>query len=306
MPQFLQNPLVIPIIVVLVVLFIMGLRIVQEYQRAVVFRLGRYSRTGGPGVFWVLPFLEYTRTIDIRTITEAIEPQETITRDSVTIKVNAVVWYKVTSPSKATIAVRDYARAVNQASLTSLRNIIGQHDLDEILRDRDKINAQLQKNVDATTEPWGVQIEAIEMKDVEIPVSMQRAMAQEAEAVREKRARIIKAQAELESSVKLAEASQLIVQNPAALELRRMQMVSEVGAEHNSTTVILIPSDFVNMASSLNTMIANNITNQRRQAQEDLEHRQRQQGHVPQPPVPPSAPTQPIPPTPVAHPPTNS
>jgi len=303
MPQFLQNPLVIPIIVVLVVLFILGLRIVQEYQRAVVFRLGRYSRTGGPGVFWVMPFLEYTRTIDIRTITEAIEPQETITRDSVTIKVNAVVWYKVTSPSKATIAVRDYARAVNQASLTSLRNIIGQHDLDEILRDRDKINAQLQKNVDATTEPWGVQIEAIEMKDVEIPVSMQRAMAQEAEAVREKRARIIKAQAELESSVKLAEASQLIVQNPAALELRRMQMISEVGAEHNSTTVILLPSDFVNLAGSLNTMINNNLTNSRRQAAEDLEHRQKQQGHAPQPPVPPSAPTQPIPPTPVAHPP---
>ncbi len=301
MPQFLQNPLVLPIIVVLVVLFLMGLRIVQEYQRAVVFRLGRYSRTGGPGVFWVVPFLEYTRTIDIRTITEAIEPQETITRDSVTIKVNAVVWYKVTSPSKATIAVRDYARAVNQASLTSLRNIIGQHDLDEILRDRDKINAQLQKNVDATTEPWGVQIEAIEMKDVEIPVSMQRAMAQEAEAVREKRARLIKAQAELESSVKLAEASQQIVQNPAALELRRMQMISEVGAEHNSTTVILVPSDFVNLAGSLNTMINNNATNQRRRDQEDAEHRARQQGHVP--PAPPAAPTQPIPPTPVAHPP---
>ncbi|MBA3871090.1 MAG: slipin family protein [Anaerolineae bacterium] len=303
MPQFLQNTPVIAVIVVLVVLFIMGLRIVQEYQRAVVFRLGRYSRTGGPGVFWVVPFLEYTRTIDIRTITEAIEPQETITRDSVTIKVNAVVWYKVTSPSKATIAVRDYARAVNQASLTSLRNIIGQHDLDEILRDRDKINAQLQKNVDATTEPWGVQIEAIEMKDVEIPVSMQRAMAQEAEAVREKRARIIKAQAELESSVKLAEASQLIVQNPAALELRRMQMISEVGAEHNSTTVILVPSDFVNLAGSLNTMINNNMTNSRRQAAEDLEHRQKQQGHQPQPPTPPPAPqpaatTQPIPPQP--------
>lgn len=301
MPQFLQNPLVVPIIVVLVVLFVMGLRIVQEYQRAVVFRLGRYSRTGGPGVFWVLPFLEYTRTVDIRTITEAIEPQETITRDSVTIKVNAVVWYKVTSPSKATIAVRDFSRAVNQASLTALRNVIGQHDLDEILRERDKINLQLKKIVDTTTEPWGVEIEAIEMKDVEIPASMQRAMAQEAEAAREKRARLIKAQAELEASVKLAEASQLIVQNPAALELRRMQMVSEVGAEHNSTTVILIPSDFVNMAGSLNTMIANNLTNQRRQAQEDLEHRQRQQGHVPPTPQPPPAPqpsatTQPIPP----------
>ena len=297
MPQFLQGPLVVPIVVVVVILFIMGLRIVQEYQRAVVFRLGRYSRTGGPGVFWVVPFLEYTRTIDIRTITEAIEPQETITRDSVTIKVNAVVWYKVTSPSKATIAVRDFSRAVNQASLTSLRNVIGQHDLDEILRERDKINEQLKKIVDTTTEPWGVQIEAIEMKDVEIPSSMQRAMAQEAEAVREKRARIIKAQAELDSSVKLAEASQLIVQNPAALELRRMQMISEVGAEHNSTTVILLPSDFVNMAGSLNQMIANNLTNQRRQAQEDAEHRARQQGHQPPPPAPtpqPAASTQPV------------
>lgn len=295
MPQIFQSPLVLPIIIVLAVLFLMGLRIVQEYQRAVIFRLGRYSRTGGPGVFWVIPFLEYTRTIDIRTITEAIEPQETITRDSVTIKVNAVVWYKVTSPSKATIAVRDFSRAVNQASLTSLRNIIGQHDLDEILRDRDKINEQLQKNVDTTTEPWGVQIEAIEMKDVEIPSSMQRAMAQEAEAVREKRARLIKAQAELEASLKLAEASQQIIQNPAALELRRMQMISEVGAEHNSTTVILVPSDFVNLASSLNTMISNNTTNQRRQAQEDLEHRQKQQGHPQPPPPPPHAAPQPPP-----------
>lgn len=294
MPEFLQNPLILPVVVVLIVVFILGLRIVQEYQRAVVFRLGRYSRTAGPGVFWVIPLLEYTRTIDIRTITEAIEPQETITRDSVTIKVNAVVWYKVTSPSKATIAVRDFARAVNQASLTSLRNIIGQHDLDEILRDRDKINIQLKKNVDATTEPWGVEIEAIEMKDVEIPISMQRAMAQEAEAMREKRARLIKAQAEFEASVKLAEASQLIIQNPAALELRRMQMISEVGAEHNSTTVILLPSDFVNLAGSLNTMIANNITNTRRQAAEDLEHKQKQQGHAPTP----AAPVAPQPPPP--------
>lgn len=295
--EFLQNPLVIPIGIILIVIIVMGLRIVQEYQRAVVFRLGRYSRTGGPGLFWIIPFLEYSRTIDVRTITEAIEPQETITRDSVTIKVNAVVWYKVTSPSKATIAVRDFARAVNQASLTSLRNVIGQHDLDEILRERDTINAQLKKIVDATTEPWGVEIEAIEMKDVEIPSSMQRAMAQEAEASREKRARIIKAQAELEASVKLAEASQLIIQNPAALELRRMQMISEVGAEHNSTTVILLPSDFVNLASSLNTMVANNMTNQRRQAADDLEHKLKQQGVQPQAPVqpPPPAPTQQIP-----------
>ncbi|MCA0458378.1 MAG: slipin family protein [Chloroflexi bacterium] len=283
--EFLENnPIVVPIGIVLFIIIFMGLRIVQEYQRAVVFRLGRYSRTGGPGLFWIIPFLEYSRTVDVRTITEAIEPQETITRDSVTIKVNAVVWYKVTSPSKATIAVRDFNRAVNQASLTSLRNVIGQHDLDEILRERDKINAQLKKIVDTTTEPWGVEIEAIEMKDVEIPSSMQRAMAQEAEAAREKRARIIKAEAELEASVKLAQASEQIVQNPAALELRRMQMISEVGAEHNSTTVILMPSDFVSLAGSLNDFIANNVANQKKAAGASNPPQQR-----------PAAPTQQIP-----------
>jgi regulator of protease activity HflC (stomatin/prohibitin superfamily) len=213
-------------------------------------------------LYWLLWFLEWTRKVDIRTVTAAIEPQETITRDSVTIRVNAVVWYKVINPSKAVIAVLDYRNAVNQASLTSLRNIIGQHNLDEILRERDRINDTLQKIVDKTTEPWGVQVEAIEMKDVEIPASMQRAMAQEAEAVREQRARLIKAQAELEASQKLAEASQLIVQNPAALELRRMQMVAEVGAEHNSTTVILIPSDFVNLAKNMSDMVTANLKKQ--------------------------------------------
>jgi len=140
--EFLENnPIVVPIGIVLFIIIFMGLRIVQEYQRAVVFRLGRYSRTGGPGLFWIIPFLEYSRTVDVRTITEAIEPQETITRDSVTIKVNAVVWYKVTSPSKATIAVRDFNRAVNQASLTSLRNVIGQHDLD-LLGNEGRIDRQ--------------------------------------------------------------------------------------------------------------------------------------------------------------------
>ena len=258
-----MSPLVAIVLGVILILVILpGFRIAQEYERGIVFRLGRYKRTSGPGLYWIIWFLEWVRQVDIRTLTVSIEPQETITRDSVTIRVNAVVWYKVTSPSKAVIAVMDYRNAVNQASLTSLRNIIGQHNLDEILRERDRINDTLRKIVDATTEPWGVQVEAIEMKDVEIPVSMQRAMAQEAEATREQRARLIKAQAELESSRVLAEASQIIVQNPAALELRRMQMVAEVGAEHNSTTVILIPSDFVNLARSMTDIINANIKKQ--------------------------------------------
>jgi len=270
-------PFVIVPIIVVVLFIIASVRIVQEYERAVIFRLGRFSRIGGPGLFLMIPWIEWSRTVDIRTVTAAIEPQETITRDSVTIKVNAVVWYRVTNPSRAVIAVASYPLAVNQVSLTSLRNIIGQHDLDEILRERDRINATLRQIVDSSTEPWGVKIEAVEMKDVEIPVSMQRAMAQEAEAVREKRARLIKAQAEFESSQKLAEASQIIVQNPAALELRRMQMVAEVGAEHNSTTVILIPSDFVSLAKSMSDMMNINIERQ--------EHAKPRPTQPPQPPT---------------------
>jgi regulator of protease activity HflC (stomatin/prohibitin superfamily) len=237
---------------IIVLLVFSGFRVAQEYQRAIIFMLGRYVRTGGPGIFWVMPFFQSSRILDIRTVTVAIEPQETITRDSVTIKVNAVLWYKIVSPSKAIIQVADYRPAVNQAALTSLRNIIGQHNLDEILQDRDRINEAVRAIVDRMTEPWGVQIEAVEMKDVEIPVSMQRAMAQEAEATREKRARIIKAQAEQEASEKLALAALEIARNPVALELRRMQMVAEVGAEHNTTTIIMMPAEFLQLARNLN------------------------------------------------------
>jgi len=191
-------------------------------------------------------------------VTISIEPQDTVTRDSVTVRVNAVLWYKVVDAAKAVIGVTNYAQAVNQAALTALRNVIGQHDLDEILRERDRVNTNLRQIVDKSTELWGVRIEAVETKDVEIPASMQRVMAQEAEAIREKRARLIKAQAELEASEKLALASQQMTGNPAALELRRMQMVSEVGAEHNSTTIILIPSDFVELAHNIAEKFAPN------------------------------------------------
>jgi regulator of protease activity HflC (stomatin/prohibitin superfamily) len=228
-----------------------GIRVAQEYERAVVFRLGRFQGIRGPGLFYLIPLIEWQRKVDMRTVTVGVEPQETITKDSVTIKVNAVLWYRVTDPAKAILEVMDFRSAVYQVALTSLRNIIGQHVLDEVLKERDKINDQLRAIVDKDTDPWGVLVEMVEMKDVEIPQSMQRAMAREAEAVREKRARIIKAEAEQEASLKLAEASRVITQNPLGLELRRMQMISEVGAEQNTTTIIMMPSEFVTLAQGL-------------------------------------------------------
>lgn len=245
----------VALVVGLLVFVIAGLRIAQEYERGVVFRLGRFSRVKGPGLYWNIPLLEWQRIIDIRTNTVAVEQQETITKDSVTIKVNAVLWYRIVDSAKAVIAVADYRTAVQQVALTSLRNIIGQHVLDEVLKERDGINKTLRVIVDGVTEPWGVRVEMVEMKDVEIPQAMQRAMAREAEAVREKRARLIKAEAEQEASVKLALGAKQMEENPMALELRRMQMISEVGAEHNSTTIILMPSDFVTLAKTFSQQL---------------------------------------------------
>ncbi|CAN5127280.1 slipin family protein [soil metagenome] len=247
--------LLIPIFIVLV-LIVMGVRIAQEYQRAVVFRLGRYHTTKGPGIYLIIPFIDRQVTVDIRTNTVDLEQQETITKDSVTIKVNAVLWFKVVNPEDALIKVANYNRAVYQFSVTALRNIIGQHLLDDVLREREEINKTLQKIVDSATESWGIKIEMVEMKDVEIPESVQRAMAREAEAIREKRARIIKAEAELEASIKLTQGAKQMEGSPIALELRRMQMLSEIGIDNNTTTVILMPSDFTNAARSFTEMVA--------------------------------------------------
>jgi regulator of protease activity HflC (stomatin/prohibitin superfamily) len=246
-----MNGAIYTVAVVVVFLFLLSFRIAQEYYRGVVFRLGRYHSVRGPGVYWLVPFIEWKTVLDIRTATVDVEPQETITRDSVTIKVNAVLWYRISDPAKAVLAVADFRSAVYQLALTTLRNIIGQHDLDEVLKERDKINNTLRDIIDRATDPWGIKVEMVEMKDVEIPQAMQRAMAREAEAARERRARIIKADAEYEAAKKLREASKLIEDSPAALELRRMQMVSEVGAEQNTTTMILMPSDFVILARTL-------------------------------------------------------
>ncbi|HTC51636.1 MAG TPA: SPFH domain-containing protein [Steroidobacteraceae bacterium] len=234
------------------IIFLSGVRIAQEYQRGVVFRLGRYQGLRGPGLYWIIPLgIDRNVTIDIRTRTVSAEQQETITRDSVTIKVNGVLWYRIEDAAKSVISVADAPAAVYQLALTGLRNIIGQHDLDEVLQERNKINDLLKGSIVGSATRWGLEVERFEMKDVELPGAMQQVMAMQAEAIREKRARIIKAEAELEASVKLSSAAAQMAGNPVALELRRMQMVSEVGAENNSTTVLMIPSDFVTLSNTL-------------------------------------------------------
>jgi regulator of protease activity HflC (stomatin/prohibitin superfamily) len=243
------------IVLSIVVFLLLGLRIAQEYERAIVFRLGRFTGTRGPGLYWIIPLIERQQTIDIRTKTVDLEQQETITKDSVTIKVNAVLWFRVVDSAAAIIRVANFNQAVYQLAVTALRNIIGQHQLDEVLKERQKINATLQKLVDEATEAWGVKIEMVEIKDVEIPESMQRAMAREAEAIREKRARIIKAEAELEASIKLTQGAKQMESSPFSLELRRMQMISEIGIDNNTTTLIMIPSEFANAAKSFTQLV---------------------------------------------------
>lgn len=245
----------IPFIIIFTIIFLSGIRIAQEFQRGVIFRLGRFHSTKGPGLYWIIPLIDRQETVDIRTNTVDLERQETITKDSVTIKVNAVLWFKIINPKDAIIQVADFNKAVYQFSVTALRNIIGQHTLDEVLREREQINGTLQKIVDSTTEPWGIKIEMVEMKDVEIPEAMQRAMAREAEAIREKRARLVKAEAELEASIKLTKGAKEMEGSPIALELRRMQMLSEIGIDNNTTTIVLVPSDFTNAAKSFTEFV---------------------------------------------------
>jgi len=240
------------IILILVVLFVLaGLRIADQYVRGVVFRLGRYQSTKGPGLYWIIPLIEWQHRIDLRINTAQVEEQETITKDNVPIKVNAVVWYRVIDPKHAVLEVKNIDTAVIQVALTTLRTGIGQHSLDEVLKEQEAVAKVIQQKIDAVTEPWGVKVERVEMKNVEIPQSMQRVMAQEAEALREKRARLIKAQAEFEAAEQLRKASEIIMQNPAGLELRRMQMLTEVGAEQNTMTIVMMPSEFVSAAASL-------------------------------------------------------
>jgi regulator of protease activity HflC (stomatin/prohibitin superfamily) len=247
--------IIVPVAVVLLVA-LKSIRIANQYERGVVFRLGRYNRTAGPGIYIVWFLIEWQTMLDLRTVTAAVAQQEGITRDNVPIKVDTVVWYRIVDPERAVMEVRAIANAVEQVALTTLRTVLGQHTLDDILKAQDTISELMQKAIDSVTEPWGVKVERVEMKNVEIPESMQRAMAQEAEALREKRARLIKAQAEFEAAERLRRASEIIMQNPAALELRRMQMITEVGAEQNTMTIVMMPSEFVSMAGAIGKIAA--------------------------------------------------
>jgi regulator of protease activity HflC (stomatin/prohibitin superfamily) len=248
-----------PIFTVLipVIIFVLtGFKIDREYERGVIFRLGRMNGIKGPGLYWTIPLVDQKAKVDIRTKTVEIKSQETITADSVTVKVNAVLYYRILDPDRAINKIEDYTTAVYQAAMTTLRNVLGQNILDDILRNRDKMNIQIQEIVDEISEPWGVVIERVEMKDVEIPQSMQRAMAQEAEAIREKRSRLIKAAAEKEASIMLSEASQQMSNNPVALELRRLQTLTEIGAENNTTTVMLVPTELIALTKQMADKLA--------------------------------------------------
>jgi regulator of protease activity HflC (stomatin/prohibitin superfamily) len=232
-------------------ILIKSLRVANQYERSVVFRLGKFNRTAGPGLYLVWPFIEWLTKLDLRTITADVEQQEGITRDNVPIKVDAVIWYRIVDPERAVMEVKNVSNAVEQVSLTTLRTVLGQHTLDDILKAQDTLAEVMQRSIHRVTEPWGVKVELVQMKNVEIPPTMQRAMAQEAEALREKRARLIKAEAELDAAEQLRQAAEVIMQNPAGLELRRMQMITEVGAEQNTMTIVMMPSEFVAMARGI-------------------------------------------------------
>jgi len=253
----------IPIGAVLIAGFFYGFRINQEWERSVVYFLGRFTNVRGPGLYWIWPFLEYARRVDVRILTVKLETQETVSRDGVAVRVNAVVWYKITDPAKAINAVSDPYLAVLQASETALRDTIGQHGLDELLKHREQVNAKLMELLERSAAKWGVHIDAVEMRDLDIPEQMQRALAREAEASREAKARLIKAQGEAAASQTLVDAARLIQQVPAALELRRLQTLSEIGAEHNSTIVLALPMEMTAAAAGLVDMVKDKTITER-------------------------------------------
>jgi regulator of protease activity HflC (stomatin/prohibitin superfamily) len=230
--------------VVLMVL-LSAIKIVPEYERGVIFRLGRLMGARGPGVFFVVPVVERMVRIDTRVITMDVPAQEVITLDNVTIKVNAVLYFMVVNPNWAVTKVMDYIRATMQIAQTTLRSVVGQVELDEMLAQREKINQKLQHIIDEQTEPWGVKVTIVEVKDVELPQSMQRAMAKQAEAEREKRAKIIHASGEFEASKQLAEAADVIAREPVTLQLRYLQTLTEIAVEKNSTIIFPLPVDII-------------------------------------------------------------
>ena len=238
-------PIYIVAALLLVWLLRASLRIVKEYERGVIFRLGRVTGAKGPGLFWLIPFIDQMRPVDLRVVTLDVPTQEAITKDNVTVKVNAVCYFRVLSPEDAVINVANYLLATQQIAQTTLRSVLGQSELDELLSERDQINQQLQQIIDEQTEPWGVKVSVVEVKDVELPQSMQRAMARQAEAEREKRAKIIHAEGELQASETLAGAAEVMSSQAGALQLRYLQTLTEISAEHNSTIVFPLPIELM-------------------------------------------------------------
>ena len=223
----------------------------QEYERAVLFRLGRLGEAKGPGWYWLIPWIDRVVRVDLRTVTSVLETQETVTRDGVPVKVNAVLWFRAKDATQVVTTVQNWQGAVIQAAETAMRDAIGQSDLDQMLKDRLLINQRLLDLLIKTCERWGVAIDAVEIKDLDIPQQMQRAIAKEAEAIREKRARIIKAEGEQEAARKLSDAAEIISGSPGALELRRLQTLTEIGVEHNSTIIAMFPTELLEAAKKL-------------------------------------------------------
>jgi regulator of protease activity HflC (stomatin/prohibitin superfamily) len=251
-------PLVVLIILALYILSA-SVKVLREYERAVVFRLGRISKAllnpggegNGPGVLLLIPVIDKMVKVSLRTVAMDVPSQDTITRDNVSLKVNAVIYFRVMDPERAVVAVEDYLFATSQIAQTTLRSVLGQSELDELLSERDKINQKLQRIIDEHTEPWGIKVSAVEVKFIDLPQEMQRAMARQAEAEREKRAKIIHAEGELQASEKLAQAARIIASEPVTIQLRYLQTLTEIGTEKNSTIVFPLPIDFLQAFSGL-------------------------------------------------------
>lgn len=240
-------------ILIVLAIFILAsaIKIVQEYERGVIFRLGRLIGAKGPGLFFIIPFIDRMTKVDLRVVTLDIPSQEAITKDNVTVKVNAVAYYRVIDPNDAIVQVEDFRRATWQIAQTSLRSVLGQSDLDDLLSRRDEINERLQRIIDEQTEPWGIKVSIVEIKDLELPDSMKRAMARQAEAEREKRAKVIHAEGEFQAAEQLTNAARMISKQPAALQLRYLQTLNEISVEKNSTIIFPVPIDLLEGISRL-------------------------------------------------------
>ena len=236
-------PVIAVVIVLLVLFFSNTIRVLKEYERGVILRLGRVIKAKGPGIILLFPFIDRMQKVGIRTITTDVPPQDIITRDNVSVKVSAVIYFRVVDPVKAVVSVEDYLYATSQLSQTTLRSVCGQVELDDLLAERDKINERVQDILDKHTEPWGIKVAVVELKQIDLPIEMQRAMAKQAEAERERRAKIIGAEGEFQAAGKLSEAAQVIQQHPVALQLRYLQTLREIASENNSTTIFPIPID---------------------------------------------------------------